>query len=117
MGAFTINSTTIGKKAKEGGKKPWLVAGYNADVTTSTELRATPSTGKQVLESIHIDVEALATSETISIFDDADLQIGPLPAELGWSTTFRYGLEFQGAIKIKTSAARPIHVIIEGYDI
>lgn len=127
--AFTINSITTGHGsisgatssaiaagAEVGGKSPWTAIGYSADVSTAQNLRDSPSTGKQYLESIDISCEALATGETISILDDSDLQIGPIPTLGEWSYTFSSPLEFSGAIKILTSAARPVMVIAEGYD-
>jgi len=115
--AFTMNTIVLARTAEVGGKTPWTVDGYCADVATAQVLRTAPTTGNQVLESIEIDCEALATSETLSIYDGSTLRIGPIPAELGWSWTFRDGLKFAGDIKIKTSATRPIHVLAEGDDI
>ena len=115
--AITVNSTTIGKAAVEGGKKPWLVSVYSADANAQAEqVRAAPSSGIQVLESIQIECEALAPGETISIFNGSDLQLGPIPTLGETSFVFQYGLAFSGAIKIQTSAARPIHVVAEGFD-
>lgn len=123
--AFTINSTTTGRGSvagaagvEEGGKKPWTVIGYSTDIITDIQvLRAAPSTGKQYLESISISCEALATGETISVMDDADLQIGPIPTLGEWFENFgEDGLAFQGAIGLTSSATRPIMVIAKGYD-
>lgn len=115
--AFTVNSSIIGKSAKEGGKTPWQVCAYSTDIITDVQtLRAKPSGKYQYLKSIDIACEALATGETISIFDGADLVIGPLPTLGEWSYTFDEPMKFELAIGLNSTATHPIHVIAEGFD-
>ena len=115
--AFTINSSLIGKSTEEGGKTPWQITAYSADIITDVQaLRAKPTGKYQYLESIDISCEALATGETISIYDGADLVIGPLPTLGEWSITFRHPMKFELAIGLTSSATRPTHVIAEGFD-
>jgi len=115
--AFTVNSSIIGKSAKESGKSPWQVSAYSADIITDVQtLRAKPSGKYQYLESIDLTCEALATGETVSIYDGADLVIGPLPFSAEWSYSFNYPMKFEGAIGLSCTATHPIHVLAEGFD-
>jgi len=115
--AFTVNSSIIGKSAKEGGKVPWQVSAYSADIITDVqELRAKPSGKYQYLKSIDICCEALATSKTISIFDGADLVIGPLPMSAEWSYVFDEPMKFELAIGLSCTGTHPVHVLAEGFD-
>lgn len=114
---FTENSSIIGKSAKEGGKTPWQVTAYSSGIGASIrELRAKPSGKYQYLESIDISSEALATGETISIYDGSDLVIGPLPTLGEWSYVFEVPMKFELAIGLMSSASHPTHVIAEGFD-
>lgn len=114
---FTVNSSIVGKSAKEGGKTPWQVSAYSADIITDKQaLRAKPSGKCQYLTRIDISCEALATGETISIWDITDLVIGPLPTLGEWCYTFLYPMKFEGLIALSSSHTRPIHVVAEGFD-
>lgn len=115
--AFTINSSIAGISAKKGGKTPWQTSAYSTDIITDVQtLRAKPSGKYQYLTSIDISCEALATGETISIIDGADLVIGPLPTLGEWSYVFDNPMKFELAIGLTSSATRPIHVLAEGFD-
>lgn len=115
--AFTINSSIIGKSAKFGGKVPWQISAYSTDIITDVQtLRAKPSGKYQYLKSIGISCEALATGETISIFDGADLVIGPIPTLGEWNYVFDAPMKFELAIGLSSTATHPICVIAEGFD-
>ncbi len=115
--AFTENSSIAGKTAKSGGKTPWLISMYSADIITDVQTLRDKPTGKfQYLTSIQFSCEALATSETVSIIDGADLVIGPIPTLGEWSYVFANPMKFELAIGMTSSATRPIHVIAEGFD-
>ncbi len=115
--AFTINSTTPSKTAKTAGKTPWFIDAYSADISAAQVFRAAAASGFQYLERIVIECEALASSQTISILNDSDLQIGPTTSLLDLEYDFRDNpLKFSGAIKMSQSNAHPIHVMGWGFD-
>ena len=116
--AFTLNTNCVlGNTAKEGGKTPWIADGYCADVSTAQELKAAPSSGNLYLEALSIDCETLATTETLTVYDAANIIFGPMQVGGfgGWEVSLLRPIKLAGALNIKTSAAAPIHCLAEGF--
>lgn len=105
MAAFTINSTvTVGEYT--------IVDAYSADVSTAQALVAAKAGHSHRLKSITIDINHSDTP--FEVYNDSDLFIGPVrPRANVWHRRFEGELVFSGAINVKTSSDKQIHVIAE----
>ncbi len=105
MAAFTVNSTvSVGE---------WtIVDAYSADVSTAQSLVAAVTGHKHLLKSITIDIDHSDTP--FEIYNDSNLFIGPVrPRTNIYHRRFKSAMEFSGAIKVKTSSDKHIHVLAE----
>lgn len=117
---ITRNELVLGKTAIEGGKKPFVVDAYSADVTGNETLKVAAVGKDNYLTSIDIQCPSMSSGETIQINDDDTIMLGPLLADsvggLLWSHYFDTPLKFSGAIKIDSQNVDPVHVTLEGFE-
>lgn len=100
--AFTINSTVSVGKYK-------VVDGYSPDVSTAQALVAAVTGHSHLLKSITVDLNDDDTN--FEIYNGSDLFIGPVRAQGRiWHRRFEDEMEFSGAINVKTSSDKQIHV-------
>ena len=103
--AFVKNSTkSVGE---------WTVIdAYSTDVSTAQELLATKAGHNYLVKKITIDVAS--SEDWIKIYNDADLQIGPIePRSNIYRERFESALVFSGAINIQTKTDEKIHVTMQ----
>ena len=90
--AITINALILGKTVKEGGKTPFVIDAYSADVTGNETLKAAAVSGDNYLTMIALECPAITAAATVQINNDTTIMIGPLisdaSAGLAWSHYF-----------------------------
>jgi len=101
---FTVNSTV--------SNGDWIIVdAYSADISTSSQLVDTPAGHSALLKSITVDINE--TDKWFKVFNDADLQIGPVrPKGRIYHRSFETPLTFSGDIYVQTESNNQIHIII-----
>jgi len=117
--SITIHSITLGNTGKIGGKTPFTVIAYSADVTGVEEIKAAAVSGNNYLTRISLQCPSMAAGEWVEIRNAADVQmyiLGDMGGGLLFDQYFETPLQFSGAINIDQEAADPIVIIIEGFE-
>jgi len=102
---FTVNSTvSVGE---------WTVIdAYSTDVSTSSVLLVNVAGHRYLVKKITIDMQS--SDDWIKIFNDANLQIGPIePRSNIYRERFESALVFPGAIYIQTKTDEKIHITLQ----
>jgi len=109
---------TVGNAAKFGGRTPWVVDGYWADVVGGEVIKALPSSGYLYLRSISIQCPDIVAGPASAICSGTDTVIGLLGESgngLYYSKTFIRPIRFVLALTVNAQDYNPTHVLAKGF--
>ncbi len=116
--AITLRSLTLGKTAKKGGKTPFLVDAYSADVTGLETVKVDATPKDIYVEYMYIVCPSIGVGEWIKIQDDSTLLfqiLAPAGGGIEWERSFRVPIKVDGALKIDSQNIDPLEIQVEGF--
>ena len=116
---ITLRDLTLGKVAEEGGKTPFMVDAYSADVTGLEVVRAEPSTGDIYVKYMYIVCPTIGAGEWLKIQNDGTVifqLLAPAGDGIAWEREFLNPIKFTANLKIDTENADPLEIHVEGFE-